>query len=689
MNVGESAEPRAASVAVGAPTRTEEARLSAQAAQIAAWATLALIDAVTIFLQLPAASAGGRALHHLYDAGQLLAAGLLSAAVVDAWARWGPRRRRARTKSNGETGPLKAGRANAARGSLGTLGYLALAAIGVGVGVFVLPGDLGGTAHKLASFAPERLWLGLLVVAVGLSVPLTVRLGSLLACGLATRLVGVALGLGLGITNELILLNNYASVHLFLAWVAALALGAVLTGAPLPRLVRGMPKTLVNATVAPLALIATASVIVPPPHSVNRRLQTIAGAVVAPLFGQMREAWSGPSFPAADVRPDLPSSGPPLVRGAPIVILFVVDALRADVVAGGAHADLLPNIEALRRESVEFTMARAPASGTIWTITSLFSSRYYSQLYWTPKPGAAPTRAYPHEDPSVRFPEILTQADVDTFTVTPMPDIENEGGPFGVTRGVVEESLIQGPKQDQGAAQLAALLARVRRPGTRPLFAYAHFLDAHAPYDAGSGNDPFARYLAEVAQVDAYLGTFRAALAKAGLADRTILVLAADHGEAFGEHQTTWHAVSVYEELLRVPLLVHVPGLASRQVATPVSLLDLGPTVLDLFGQPTPGTYMGQSLVPFLRGATPVLTRTIAAETGRLQRTVVSPDGFKVIEDLRRDTLEAYDLATDPGELVDVVDDPDPRVEARVREMREFFGRNALRREGYRPPYRP
>ena len=59
-----------------------------------------------------------------------------------------------------------------------------------------------------------------------------------------------------------------------------------------------------------------------------------------------------------------------------------------------------------------------------------------------------------------------------------------------------------------------------------------------------------------------------------------------------------------------------------------------------------------------------------------LQRTVVSTDGFKVIEDLRRHTLEAYDLATDPGELVDAVDGPDPRAEERVREMRDFFGRN-------------
>ncbi len=79
------------------------------------------------------------------------------------------------------------------------------------------------------------------------------------------------------------------------------------------------------------------------------------------------------------------------------MIVIVVDALRLDV-ASGKYAAELPAMDALRRESVEFTEARSPASGTIWTISSLFASRYYSELYWTVKPGGITSKVYPHED---------------------------------------------------------------------------------------------------------------------------------------------------------------------------------------------------------------------------------------------------------------------------------------------------
>jgi arylsulfatase A-like enzyme len=185
-----------------------------------------------------------------------------------------------------------------------------------------------------------------------------------------------------------------------------------------------------------------------------------------------------------------------------------------------------------------------------------------------------------------------------------------------------------------------------------------HYLETHSPYFAGNkGDAPFTRYLAEASIVDGYLGRLRKEIVDLGLADRTVIIVAADHGEAFGEHQTWFHAVSVYEELLRVPLLIHVPGVAARRVDTPVTLMDLGPTILDLFGQTTPGSYMGQSLVPFLRGQSPTLTRPIAAETGRLQRNLI--------------------------------DDADPRSEVRLRETRAFFERNAYHKTDYKPPYRP
>src|SRR5690606_37613960 len=111
-------------------------------------------------------------------------------------------------------------------------------------------------------------------------------------------------------------------------------------------------------------------------------------------------------------------------------------------------------------------------------------------------------------------------------------------------------------------------------------------------------------------------------LVQEDIADRTVMVVFSDHGEAFGEHGLQEHSRSLYEIMVRVPLIIHVPGVAPRAVDASVSLIDLGPTVLDLAGVATPGRMMGESLVPFLRGEAPVLTRPIVLE-GRLKRALV------------------------------------------------------------------
>jgi arylsulfatase A-like enzyme len=185
-----------------------------------------------------------------------------------------------------------------------------------------------------------------------------------------------------------------------------------------------------------------------------------------------------------------------------------------------------------------------------------------------------------------------------------------------------------------------------------PRFAYVHFLDAHGPYERSAARGaPFDRYLASLAIVDRAVGHLRRRLAALGLDRRTSIVLTADHGDGFGEHETWGHGVTVYEELIRVPLLVHVPGVAPRRVDRDVSLIDLGPTVLDLMGQPTPGTNMGESLVPFLRGEDSAPARPVAVETGTRARAMIFPDGVKVIEGQLYGTFELYDLRSDPGEL--------------------------------------
>jgi arylsulfatase A-like enzyme len=169
--------------------------------------------------------------------------------------------------------------------------------------------------------------------------------------------------------------------------------------------------------------------------------------------------------------------------------------------------------------------------------------------------------------------------------------------------------------------------------------------------------------------------------------ERWALFVSADHGEAFGEHETREHAKTLYEELLHVPLLAQSPLFRPREIRERVGLIDLGPTILDLFGVETPATFHGQSLVPLLAGGDTALTRPLIAE-GRLRRALTEPDGLKVIEDLRRKVVEVYDLSSDPGETRNLFDVEPARSDAALAELRAFFAVHAWREGGYEAPYK-
>lgn len=135
--------------------------------------------------------------------------------------------------------------------------------------------------------------------------------------------------------------------------------------------------------------------------------------------------------------------------------------------------------------------------------------------------------------------------------------------------------------------------------------------------------------------------------------------------------------------MIRVPILVHAPGLKARRIETPVTLLDLGPTLLDLYGIATPAHFMGQSLVPALRGDVLRLTRPILAEA-RLKRALVADDGYKIVHDTRSGTVELCD----PGEQENVYEKEAKRGRELLETMGTFFDRHTHRRPGYEVPYR-
>ncbi len=129
------------------------------------------------------------------------------------------------------------------------------------------------------------------------------------------------------------------------------------------------------------------------------------------------------------------------------------------------------------------------------------------------------------------------------------------------------------------------------------------------------------RYWGLCTLVDKYVGRILTSIAELGLAEDTIVVYTSDHGHMLGEHRLLNKSV-LYEPSAQIPLIIRAPGLAPRCVATPVSHVDLVPTLLDLLDRPLPEHLHGTNLAPLLRdGDADPDTAAVAIEWSGLAAT--------------------------------------------------------------------
>jgi len=224
-------------------------------------------------------------------------------------------------------------------------------------------------------------------------------------------------------------------------------------------------------------------------------------------------------------------------------------------------------------------------------------------------------------------------------------------------------------------------IAFLRRHRTEPFFLWLHYFDAHRPYNPPVHVErllPGQPYLGEVRRIDEQLGRIREELVSLGLADRTLVVITADHGEGNGEHGETTHSYFVYESTMRIPLILWGGGVPrGLRVPTLVRSVDVAPTLLDWLDLPGLPDSQGVSLRPLLVGETDDLRLTgygesiepLAAFGSDVLRSV-QVGKWKYIHKLEP---ELFDVEADPAER-DNLAPSHPEIVARLRtEMAELI----------------
>ncbi|RMG45391.1 MAG: tetratricopeptide repeat protein [Acidobacteria bacterium] len=348
------------------------------------------------------------------------------------------------------------------------------------------------------------------------------------------------------------------------------------------------------------------------------------------------------------------------------VVIVSVDTLRADHLgcygAASAHTE---TFDRLAREGVLAEQAVAPAPITLPSHATLLTGLEPWHL------GIWHNGLYRLEDRFETLAERLRSEGFETAAFV-------AGAPLASGSGIeqgfdlfddaipdLESAGYEEPSRTAESVTDAAVAWIGSRPGGgRRRFLFVHYYDPHAPYspppryleDAGGtgGAEGFVAYQGEIAYVDDQLDRLVRALEEHGWLDRTLLVVTADHGEGLMQHGELTHGLFLYDETIRVPLILRYPGLpAGRRIAPVVSLSDVVPTVLEALGLALPEGLDGQSFWRLAQGGNPAReyafseSRLGSIEYGWAPLRAVRTGEWKFIA---APEPELYDLRRDPGE---------------------------------------
>jgi arylsulfatase A-like enzyme/Tfp pilus assembly protein PilF len=357
------------------------------------------------------------------------------------------------------------------------------------------------------------------------------------------------------------------------------------------------------------------------------------------------------------------TSATPTPNDPPNVLLITIDTVRADHLGCYGYMSIeTPHLDALAAAGVRFANAYTPVPITLPAHTVMLTGTY-------------PMRTGMHDFSGNRLnssqPTLATLLRAKGYATGAVVGSAVLDSRFGLSRGFefyydhfdfsrLDEKNIDAMMRPGGEVVDRAL-GWLNGERQKPFLLWIHLYDAHHPYN------PPAPYLQKyrshpydggIAFVDAQVGRVVAYLKAKGKYDRTLIVVAGDHGEGLGEHGEKTHGFFIYDSTLHVPLIFKLPMGAGQQKAVvndSATLVDLLPTVLELTGASRPSEVQGRSLVPAIAGKPEGTPTGSYAETylPRIHFNWSELRGirFRQYHFIDAPRPELYDLSSDPREL--------------------------------------
>jgi len=345
-------------------------------------------------------------------------------------------------------------------------------------------------------------------------------------------------------------------------------------------------------------------------------------------------------------------------------VLLSIDALRADMLCVGQKNSRkcnMPNVSRFLEKGTYFSRAYSTSNYTAHSVSSILSGMHVSRMRRWQKARSLYTIAFPFSLPVMLKSAGIFTAHAVTFGMpSPIADswdsriIESKPG---LVRALARKEVVDAPV----LSTLSVDILRREILSDRKYMLWIHSTDLHAPYTLPDVNPSIWRdyrtdYEGLVKFVDSSMAPLLDLLSSPDFRDVAVIFFA-DHGEELGRRPARGHGMYLYDTSIRVPLGIVAPGFDSRIVDKPVSLVDLAPTVLSIFGLP---------LDPRLDGKSLIMTRVnreeeyVFAETRQFStntKMALVHGRYKIIRDLNHGYEELYDLKDDPREHHDIADE--------------------------------